>query len=220
MGSILGIIFDLDGTLLDTLEDIADSMNAVLARHGWPVHEPDAYRYFVGDGIEELVRRSLPGGLPDDGRVEECLATMRREYADRWSDKTRPYDGIPELLDALERRGVKMAVLSNKPDHFTREMVEYYFGLGRFVPAFGTRSGVPPKPDPTASFEIARQLGIEPTHFAHVGDTPVDMQTARAADMLAVGVTWGFRPAEELRAAGAEVLVDHPRNVLALLDAP
>lgn len=216
MSTLQGVVFDLDGTLLDTLADIAHAMNAVLARRGWPVHPPDAYRYFVGDGVERLVERALPPGQQRSTVLAECVREVGREYAARWRAQTRPYDGIPELLAALEARGVRMAVLSNKPEAFAREMVEYFFGAGRLAPVRGAQPGLPPKPDPAAALAIARELGLPPDQLAHVGDTPVDIETAHAAGMLAVGATWGFRPAEELRRAGADVLVHQPRELLPL----
>ncbi len=213
------VLFDLDGTLLDTLDDLGDSMNAVLAARGYPTHPIRAFTVFVGDGVENLVRRALPAPEGStDAVVREIVPLMRAEYSRRWKDKTRPYDGVPEMLEALAARGLRLAVLSNKPHPATTEVVDHFFPAGRFDAVFGARPGVPIKPDAGAALDVARQLGIPPREFLYLGDTNTDMQTATAAGMYAVGVLWGFRAAEELREAGARVLISHPREVLALLE--
>ncbi|HAH06996.1 MAG TPA: HAD family hydrolase [Elusimicrobia bacterium] len=203
------VLFDLDGTLLDTLDDIADSMNAALAVLGQPVHPVEAYRFFVGDGVETLARRTVASGPSD-----EAAEAFRAEYARRWDKKTRPYDGIPELLDALAGRGVGMAVLSNKPDDFTRMAVERYFPGAAFSAVRGMRPGGPKKPDPAAALDIAGGAGLEPAEFVYLGDTDTDMRTARAAGMHPVGALWGFRPAKELLDNGAQELLSAPRELL------
>ncbi len=213
------VIFDLDGTLLNTLEDLAHSMNSVLQRFGFPSHPLHAYRYFVGDGMETLVRRTLPSDRrEEENTVATCLAAMRQEYGLRWKELTEPYPGIPQLLDALTEHRMPRAVLSNKPDDFTRQMVEALLSRWTFHPVFGERPGVARKPDPAGALEIARLLGFPPAEFLYLGDTNTDMQTARAAGMHAVGVLWGFRGREELTAYGAETLLEHPMDLLNLLD--
>jgi phosphoglycolate phosphatase len=212
------VLFDLDGTLLDTLDDLGDSMNAVLAGLGYPVHAMTAYRYFVGDGVRNLVIRSLPEAVRFDAEVvERVLALMRAEYARRSTMKTRLYDGVPELLDGLAARGVKMAILSNKPHPATIEVVGHYLGRWRFDVVLGQRPGVPIKPDAGAALEVCALLSLPAGDFLYLGDTNTDMLTARAAGMLAVGALWGFRTEEELRAAGADALAAHPWDVLGLL---
>jgi len=214
----LAVLFDLDGTLLDTLDDLCDSMNAALALNGFPGHPIDAYRYFVGDGVENLVRRALPKAAgQDDEIVRRVVPAMRGEYSRRWMIKTRPYEGIPELLDALEARGVKLAVLSNKPHTATVEMMEHYFARWHFDAVLGARPGVPIKPDAGAALEVCRSLGLPPDAFLYLGDTNTDMLTARAAGMLPVGALWGFRTADELKDSGAVELTAHPGDVLKLL---
>jgi phosphoglycolate phosphatase len=210
-------LFDLDGTLLDTLEDLADSMNAVLAARGLPVHPSDAYRYFVGDGVGNLVRRALPEASRDEATVPRIAAEMRRAYRERWDAKTKPYDGIEEMLEGLRAAGVRLAVLSNKPEDFTILCVEKMLDAGRFEIIRGARDGVPRKPDPIGAVEIAAAMDLPPGRFLYVGDTNTDMQTAVAAGMYAVGVSWGFRPAEELRENGAQTIVDRPADVVGLL---
>jgi len=211
------VIFDLDGTLLDTLEDLADAMNWVLAAAGYPKHPLDAYRHFVGDGIEMLVRRALPEGAWDEDTLPSFVDAMRDEYAQRSTNKTRPYPGIPELLDVLEKRGIPFAILSNKPHPATVDLTARLLGRWQFAAVLGARDDVPKKPDPAGALEIAEGLGIDPAAFAYLGDTPVDGGTARAAGMLPAAVLWGFRDEEELRIAGARVLLSDPAGLLPLL---
>ncbi|MFA5251975.1 MAG: HAD family hydrolase [Phycisphaerae bacterium] len=214
----LAILFDLDGTLLNTLADLANSMNAVLTRLGFPTHPADSYRYFIGDGVDCLVRRALPKDHRDDETVTKSLAAMRDEYSKHWADNTRPYPGIPELLSSLQRRNIPMTVLSNKPDEFTQITIEKLLPSWSFRIVRGARPSVAIKPDPAAALDIARQLQILPCRFVYLGDTNVDMQTANAAGMYAAGALWGFRTAEELRAGGAKTLVENPKDVIKLFD--
>jgi phosphoglycolate phosphatase len=211
------VIFDLDGTLLDTIEDLADSMNSVLAAEGFPVHPVESYKYFVGTGVRNLVAKALPENYRDDATVERCVAAMRREYGLRWSNKTRPYEGIPELLDGLKESGVKMAVLSNKPDEFTRLITGKLLARWEFDVVFGERPMVPRKPNPAAALEIAAILGLNSGEILYLGDSGTDMQTARAAGMYAAGVLWGFRKADELLAAGAQSLISRPADLLDII---
>jgi phosphoglycolate phosphatase len=211
------VLFDLDGTLLNTLEDLADSMNAVLRRLGLPAHEAAAYKYFVGDGIVNMARRALPADRRDEAVVTRLVEGMRRHYARHWADKTHPYDGVPELLGELTRRGLPTAVLSNKPDDSTRTMVARLLPGHRFRLVLGARPDVPIKPDPAAALEIAEALGVPPGGFVYLGDTGTDMRTATAAGMYPVGALWGFRTADELSQAGAETLIDRPAHLLKLL---
>ena len=210
------ILFDLDGTLLDTIGDLAESMNAVLRRLGFPGHGRKAYKQFVGDGMDMLVRRALPEDRRDREMVDGCLVAMRAEYGSRWRKDTRPYDGIPELLDALRDLQLRMAIFSNKADDFTREMVRILLPRWAFDAVAGARPDVPKKPDPTAALGIARGLGIPTGQILYLGDSGTDMQTARAAGMFPAGALWGFRTAAELRANGARVLVKRPMELLKL----
>ena len=209
------VLFDLDGPLLDTLADLADCMNRVLGRHGFPAHPPDSYRYFVGDGVENLVRRTLPAERRDEATLRALKADMKEEYGAHWADKTRPYPGIPALLKSLHTRRVPMAVLSNKPHSLTVAVVTHFFGLSPFAAVFGARDGHPHKPDPGAALEIASALALAPAEVLYAGDTDTDMQTAARAGMFAVGVLWGFRPREELLESGAQALAASPADLLA-----
>jgi phosphoglycolate phosphatase len=211
------ILFDLDGTLLDTLEDLADSANAALAAMNLPQHPVAAYRYFVGDGLENLVRRTMGPRANDAEAVARGVELARREYARRWADKSKPYPGIPALLDQLTARGIPMAVFSNKPDEFTRLCVARLLPSWRFAAVQGATAELPRKPDPSGALAIAAKLGVAAADVLYLGDTNTDMRTAVAAGMYPVGALWGFRTADELRDAGAAVLVKSPLDVLAVL---
>ena len=192
------VIFDLDGTLLNTLDDITDSMNIVLKELGFPVHSSDVIRYFVGRGIGHLVERSLPPDRRDKNTLEHAGERMRTVYRQNWDKKTRPYPGIPELLDELARRRVRMSVLSNKPHTYTPGVVERFLPRWTFHAVAGAKPDVPQKPNPDGALEIVFSLGKNPSDVVFVGDTDVDMETACAAGLLPVGVLWGFRTEEEL----------------------
>lgn len=213
-----GVIFDLDGTLLNTIADLARSMNIVLERFGFPGHDVETYKTFVGDGLEMLVRRSMPEAVRgDDGLRSRCIEAMREEYHRRRKETTGPYPGIPELLDGLVARQIKMAVLSNKPDAPTRLLVEELLPKWRFDAVVGESPQTSRKPDPAGALAIARSLGIDPRQIVLVGDTGTDMKTADAAGMHAVGALWGFRGADELLAAGARDLIHEPLDLLPLV---
>jgi phosphoglycolate phosphatase len=211
------VIFDLDGTLLDTLEDLADSMNEVLEKREFPVHDTEAYKNFVGSGAEKLVTRSLPNDQRSENIVAECLKEFRQNYSNNWNNKTTPYDGIPDLLNELTHREIKMAVLSNKPHKFTELCVKEILSDWKFNLVLGQRDGIPIKPDPAAPLEIAGEFDIPAEEFIFLGDSDIDMRTAVNADMYALGALWGFRTEEELHKAGANKMILHPLELLDLL---
>jgi len=213
------IIFDLDGTLLDTLTDIAVSANRVLQSLGYPQHELELYREFVGAGVRVLFGRALPESAVDEATVTRCVGRFEVEYGRNWNVATRLYDGIAELLDAVAEQGVKISVLSNKPDAFTRQCVEHYLNAWPIDPVLGQREGVPRKPDPAGVREILERLDLPAERCLYLGDSDIDMQTASAAGVYPVGAPWGFRSAEELMRSGARVLIDHPLELLELLDS-
>ncbi|MBN1669852.1 MAG: HAD family hydrolase [Kiritimatiellae bacterium] len=215
------VLFDLDGTLLDTIGDLAVSMNNVLRGLGFPTHAVEAYKRFVGDGVVNLAKRVLPDAQrSDEELVARCVAAMRVEYAAHWADTTRPYPGVPELLNELTRRHVPKAVLSNKPHESTVRCVAGLLAEWEFDTVLGQQPGVPCKPDPTGAQRVAAQLGIAPARFLYLGDTGTDMRTACAAGMHALGALWGFRTADELRRHGAKRLMTRPTDLLDLLPAP
>ena len=212
------ILFDLDGTLLDTLADIASAMNAVLARFGFPTHQLEPYKYFVGDGVENLVKRTLPKDRLDERTIAECFAAAKEEYHNHWNQTTKPYPGAVEMLSALDELDLKKVILSNKPDKFTKLTVTEFLGEFSFDIVRGVKDSVLPKPDPAAALQITKELNIPPSQFLYLGDTDTDMQTAVAAGMFGVGALWGFRTADELKQNGAKVLLQKPQDLLKLLE--
>ena len=200
------------------MEDIAHAANRVLASRGLPTYEVNAYRRFVGDGVRVLIGRVLPEELRDDATVATCLEAFRADYRRNCSVATRAYPGVPDLLDTLASRGLKVAILSNKPDDLTQLCVRELLPRWRFDAVVGQRDGIPRKPDPAAALEISRSLELPPSVLLFVGDSPVDMETARAAGMLPVGALWGFRSREELVAAGARILLQQPKDLIGLLN--
>ncbi|MSR65081.1 MAG: HAD family hydrolase [Verrucomicrobiae bacterium] len=212
---IRAVLFDLDGTLADTLADLANATNQALAQLGCPTHPVEAYRCFVGDGAHNLLLRVLPPGQRD--RVEEGVRLMREYYEAHCFDLTRLYPGVSELVAALQKRACPLAVLSNKPHDFTKRVVAHYFQTSPFAIVKGQLPDIPLKPDPTAALRIANELGVPPGEWLYLGDTNTDMRTARAAGMRAVGVLWGFRGREELLESGAEALVARPDEILHLV---
>jgi phosphoglycolate phosphatase len=216
--STKAVLFDLDGTLLDTLDDLADSVNAVLAEAGLPTHPVDSYRQFVGEGAALLVTRALPQHMRTSSDVQKFLALFRAEYDRCWKTKTRPYEGIPELLDGLTSRGLKIAVLSNKPDDFAKKCVEHFLPSHGFAAVFGQQDGVARKPDPAGALVIAQSLHLGPHDILYAGDSSIDMLTASRAGMYPMGVLWGFRSRDELVAHGAKSLVERPVEILAFIE--
>lgn len=208
---IKAAVFDLDGTLTDTLRDIAAAMNRSLRLHGLPEFPLEDYRYLVGDGAKMLAKRAVRDRLQ---LAESVRQEYQAYYQEHTLDTTQPYEGIPELLAALEKMGVALCVLSNKPHADTCGVVKHFFPETPFAVVRGQVEDVPVKPDPTGALLIARELGVKPEEIVYLGDTSVDMRTAVAAGMHPVGVTWGFRTAEELRENGAELLIDHPLELL------
>jgi len=211
------IIFDLDGTLLNTLDDLGNAVNRVLSDRGFPPHAIEKYRSFIGDGVQKLIIRSLPEQNRSEDTVHACIESFLEDYYTNRNRDTRLYEGVPELLDALKERGLKTAVLSNKPHDSTTLCVAELLQRWRFDAALGHRDGTPLKPDPGGALEISQCLDIPPEEFLFLGDSGVDMETARAAGMFPVGALWGFRDAEELRENGAKALISHPLEVLNLL---
>jgi len=211
------VIFDLDGTLADTLEDIADNMNRVLSGLGFPVHEYNAYRFYVGGGLKNLVTRCLPEKARTDNMIAACHELMVAEYHLNCINKTRLYDDIPELLDELSSQGIKMAVLSNKADPLTQKICRELLKNWTFDMVLGATDRFPRKPDPEAAWFVARQMGVEPAQIYYLGDSDVDMITANAAGFHAVGAGWGFRGKEELLQNGAQQVIDDPTELLKVM---
>lgn len=209
------VIFDLDGTLVDSLADLSDSVNLMLESYGFPTHEMEKYRYFVGNGSKKLMERTLPRDKAASAEfVEEALAKYKAIYKERLLEKTRPYNGVRELLAELKSRGIPLAVCTNKHNDAALTIVKILFAPGTFEEVLGDRPGFPKKPNPATPLEIASHLGVKPDEVAYLGDTSVDMETAVHAGFLPVGVLWGFRPEEELVKSGAKVLLKAPLELL------
>ncbi len=211
-----GVICDLDGTLVDTLEDLADALNRVLRGERAPGHTLATYKLLVGKGIRDLVAQALPPEKRSAETIARCYAAMLADYGEHCLVKTRRYDGVAESVRGLRAAGVKLAVLSNKSDELTRRIVESLFHRGDFDVVMGARPEMPLKPDPTAALAISERWGIAPGRMAFLGDSGIDMLTATAAGMIAVGAAWGFRTKGELVENGAGAVLDHPLELLEL----
>lgn len=209
------VIFDLDGTLLDTLDDLADAVNEALVTYGYPKRTREEVRQFVGNGVRLLMHRALPGG-EENPQFEEVLATFRTYYASHSQCKTAPYPGILSLLSGLRERGVRVAVVSNKFDAAVRDLCAHYFG-GLVEVAVGESPEVPKKPAPDTVYRAMRLLGVAPADCVYVGDSDVDIRTAENAGIPCISVLWGFRDREHLLANGASAFAESTDALAALL---
>ena len=211
------VIFDLDGTLINTIADLAQSTNHALRVLGYPTHEEDSYRFRVGNGINKLFERSLPEGE----KTEENVLRVRREfipyYNEHNTDLSRPYAGMENLLRLLVAKGIGVAVASNKYQEATTKIIGHFFPYIPFVAVFGQREGVPIKPDPAVVKEIMETAGVQPSEVLYVGDSGVDMQTGANAGVETCGVTWGFRPRSELETFAPQHIVDEADEILPLI---
>jgi phosphoglycolate phosphatase len=209
-------IFDLDGTLINSLEDLADSCNYALGQMGFPIHDVQAYRHFVGNGVVKLIENIVPQSSATPEILSKTLEIYKNRYAVHYLDKTKPYCGIQALLQELKARGIKLAVVSNKPDDATKGLIYQLFGEKMFDVVSGQQEGIPRKPHPQGAVNACEQMKVRQQQCIFLGDSSVDMKTAIAAEMLPVGVLWGFRDREELNGAGAEVLISKPDELLSL----
>ena len=212
------IIFDLDGTLLNSLIDIADSVNLVLEKHNLPTHQLDDYKLFIGNGLEKLVERALPENVTNN-EFNKYLSEIREVYSNNQISKTKPYDGVLEMLSELQKRNISINILSNKPIDFTKMVVKHFLGDFKFENVLGAREGIPKKPNPQAVFEIIENLGIDKSEVLYVGDTGTDMQTAENADLTSVGVLWGFRDMEELVENNADYIIEEASKIISIIEA-
>lgn len=211
------VLFDMDGTLLDTLRDIGETVNSGLSQFGFLKHEIDEYRYFVGDGESMLASRALPPSHRDPETVSKLLSFFHENYALRWADNTGPFPGITELLDFLVEKGIRMAILSNKRQKFVEDMASRLLSRWSFEVALGADPSIPTKPDPAGALRIAERMTLKAADFLYLGDSGVDMKTAAAAGMYPVGALWGYRDKDELVSSGAEALIEEPSMLRALL---
>ncbi|HJN67401.1 MAG TPA: HAD family hydrolase [Pirellulales bacterium] len=211
------IIFDLDGTLLDTLPDIVVAVNEVLENMGVPTHPQESIREFIGSGVTVLFERAIPKTMCEPPIVQQCVSQFFKTYSQHWNRHTKQFAHIPELLDRLREADCKLAVLSNKPDTFTKQCVAEYFSPHLLCPVFGQRDGIACKPDPQALHEIMEYSRIPSGQTMFVGDTVIDIQTAKNAGICSVGVGWGYRPREELLLAGPDHFIERPLDLLPLV---
>lgn len=203
------VIFDLDGTILNTLEDLAAAGNHTCEMHGWPTFAVDEYRYKVGNGMLKLVERFMPAEYAGDGRMfEQTLAEFRAYYGEHKEDHTSPYAGTIEMLDRLRAADVQLAVLTNKDHISAAPLIEKYFGSERFALVQGRVGAFPPKPEAPVTLHVMKELGADPATTLYVGDSNVDVLTGHNAGLKSAGVSWGFRGRAELEAAGADYVVD------------
>lgn len=211
------VIFDLDGTLLNTLGDLADSVNEFLSKHDYPIHPVDAYKYFVGDGVRTLIQRVLPENVKNKTQIIRFIREYKEIYRSRMFLKTKPYDGVIGLLSELNVRSVPISVLSNKPHNETVLIIKKMFEKINFEIVMGVTDEKSKKPNPVNALFIADKLKIKSDLFLYAGDTATDMLTAKNAGMFGVGVTWGFRQRDELEENGAKIIINEPEEILNLL---
>lgn len=213
------VIFDMDGTLLNTLDDLADSCNHILQQYGYPTHPVDAYKYFVGNGIRKLIERTVPEEVL---QKPELLHTIESDFLAYYTlhkvDKTAPYEGMVSVLNQLQSKNIQIAVASNKIDKEIAPLLDYFFPSIKFAAAIGQKLGVPTKPNPDVVYEILSQTQIKKDDTLYVGDTAVDMKTGKSAGIYTIGVLWGFRTEKELLDNGADELIHHPEDLLPLID--
>lgn len=209
---IKAVLFDLDGTLVNSLADLADSTNFALRQLGFPLHETEEYKYLVGDGIPKLIERALPEGEKTEDNKSKCLELFMARYREHYFDKTDAYDGIKDLLFGLKAEGLKIAVISNKAQEMAQKVVDKVFG-GIFDTVAGKREGYKTKPDPSLTLEIIKELGVTPDVSVLVGDSGMDMAAAVNAKTAGIGVLWGFRTEEELLQNGAKYIAETPAQI-------
>lgn len=211
-----GIIFDLDGTLVNSLEDISDAMNNVLTNLNYPTHTYDTYQYFIGSGLRNLVSKALPATNNSDEQIEICFECMINEYREICTLKTKPYDGIVELLKNLTSKNIKLAVFSNKADELTKKIAAEIFP-DYFDAAVGLSTEELKKPNPFEAIEISKNWNLKTEEILFVGDSDIDMQTANSANMFAVGVSWGYRTEQELKNSGAKLVINNPSELIEIV---
>jgi len=215
---VKAVLFDLDGTLVNSLCDLADSVNFALTEYGFPTHETEKFKYFIGDGMAKLIERVLPEDKRDDETLNEVLDTFMDRYRSHFADKTVAYGGIAELVRALNKQGFKLAIISNKAQEMAVEVVDKVLSGLEFDIVCGKREGYPTKPDPTLTLEIIEELGLKSEECVFIGDSGMDMAVAKNAKVKSIGVLWGFREEKELRKNGADYIVSSPDEILGVIN--
>ncbi len=211
--NIKAVLFDLDGTLVNSLYDLADSVNFVLTEFGFPTHETEKFKYFIGDGMAKLIERVLPEDRKDPELQNEVLDTFMNRYREHFADKTVAYEGIIDLVRELSAKNLKLAIVSNKVQDMTKEVARRVLSGLEFDIVCGKREGYPTKPDPTLTLEIINELGVKPSECVFIGDSGMDMAVAKNAGVSGIGVLWGFRTESELMENGADYIVRTPEEI-------
>ncbi len=211
-----GVIFDLDGTLLDTLQDLSDSVNKALTKYGYPAHSPEEYKARIGNGFRNLMEVSLPAECRDDATISKILAEFLEVYSKNYTLQTKPYDGISKLLFELSKKNILLGINSNKRTDYTLELAGKNFPNTAFAGIFGERSGIPRKPDPASALEIAALMKLEPSEIIYIGDSGTDIKTGINAGMSTAGVLWGFRGIEEFIDSHADYIFHAPHEIAEL----
>ncbi len=212
------IIFDLDGTLIDSLEDIANSANNILSLHGFPLHPVNQYKQYIGDGVFKLVERILPADKREKAFIEKFMKAFREDYHKNCDITSTPFNGIMQLLYGLKNKGLRLAVLSNKPDELTRRCIDKMLPVECFDIIRGHLDSRPRKPNPETALEIIKQMGVQPSETVFVGDMDIDIHTALNAGFLPVGVTWGMRTKQQLTDCGAKIIIDNPEELYDIIE--
>jgi len=210
------VIFDLDGTLLNTIDDLADCTNYVLQKYGYPTHEVDAYKYFVGSGVVMLLKRALPEDIPEKV-FENIHKDFMHHYEIHKENKTKPYDGMVETLEKLRKKGILLAIATNKPQEMLPNLLKHYFPTIHWAAVFGNRKDVPVKPNPQIIYDILKATQIGKQETLYIGDTAVDMETAHNAGIIKVGALWGFRTKIELKQAHADFMIKKPQEMIRII---
>lgn len=214
---IKAVLFDLDGTLVNSLADLACSTNFALEKFGYDTHEVECFKYFVGDGMPKLIERALPEGKRDEKTINQVLTVFMEHYKAHYCDNTVAYDGILETINSILSKGLKIAVVSNKIQNMAETVTNKIFG-DKFSIVCGKREGYPAKPDPTLTLEVIKQLGVKPQECLFIGDSGMDMAVAKNANVLALGVLWGFRKEDELLLNGADFIVSEPCEIINIIE--
>lgn len=213
---INGVIFDLDGTLLDTIADLAYSVNSVLVRHGFHTHQVESYKRFIGDGMAMLIQRAVGGNCRDE-EITKLVSELKDEYAKNWNRETKPYPGMHDLLKELSHKKIKISVFSNKSHEFTVAMVEYFFPDIAFSTILGLQDWIPRKPDPYGALLIAHTMQLEPSQIAMIGDSATDVEMAHACGMYSIGVSWGYRPVALLLQHHPHAIANTPGDIIRII---
>jgi len=219
INKINAVLFDMDGTLLDTLADLANSMNKALSEMNYSKHPLESYKKFVGDGIEKLVERVVPEKDKKQKTINKLLARFRKLYSEHWADETKLYSGISALLNSLDAFGIQCGIVTNKPHDFAMEMYDYFLSKWKFTKVLGATNKYAKKPAPDMLIEVCKAMEVEPEHTLFLGDSDIDIFAAKRTGMVSVGAAWGFRGKHELKKSKADFIIGNPLELIKILKA-